>query len=74
MGNAGTRVHRGDEHESTGQRHATRAARDRHVAVFQRLAQYLERGAFELGQFVEEKHAVVSQGNLAGARDCAAAK
>ena len=43
-----------------------RARRDRHRAVFQRLAQHFQRAAIELGQLVEKQHAVVRQADLAG--------
>jgi hypothetical protein len=36
------------------------------VAAFQGFAQGLQDPAVELGQFVEEQHAVVGQGNLPG--------
>ncbi len=42
------------------------------MAVLQRLAQNLQRAAFELGQLVEEEHAVVREGDFAGAGNRAA--
>ena len=42
-------------------------------AVFERLAQDFEDVARELGELVEEEHAVVREADLAGARDHAAA-
>ena len=50
------------------------AAGDADDAVLQRLAQDLEGGAFELGQFIEEEHAVVREGDFTGAGDGAAAE
>ena len=46
---------------------------DGDLAVLERLAQHLEHVAAELGQLVEEEHAVVRQRHLAGPRDGAAA-
>lgn len=71
---AGARVHRGDEHEAARERDLAGAAGDGDVAVLERLAKHLEGAAFELGQFVEEEHAVVGEGDFAGAGDGAAAK
>ena len=48
-------------------------AGDPHRAVLERLAQRLERAAPELGQLVEEEHAVVGERDLARARRVAAA-
>jgi hypothetical protein len=48
-------------------------ARDRDAAGFQRLAQDFEHAALELGQFVEEQHAVMGQRDFAGAWIAAAA-
>jgi hypothetical protein len=58
---AGARVHRGGEHEGgrEGQRH--RGAADGDTPVFQRLAQNFQHRAVELGQLVEEEHAVVCE-------------
>ena len=58
---AGARIQRGDEHEIGRKRRAVKRPGDRHRAVFQRLAQHFERLAVELGQLVEEQHAVVGQ-------------
>ena len=58
---AGAGVHRGREHEGgrEGQRH--RGAADRDAPVFEGLAQDFEDRAVELGQLVEEEHAVVRE-------------
>ena len=71
---AGTGVHGRDEHETTRQRNLASAARDGHLAVFQRLAHDLEGGALELRQLVEKQHAMVGQGDLAGTGNGAAAE
>ncbi|MEY4487816.1 MAG: hypothetical protein RIQ79_324 [Verrucomicrobiota bacterium] len=70
---AGAGVHRGDEHEGAGQGDFAGAARDGDGSILEGLTKNLKGGAFELGQLVEEQHAVVGQGNLAGAGDGAAA-
>ena len=62
---AGARIQRGDEHEVGRKRRAVERAGDRHRAVFERLAQHFERLAVELGQLVEEEHAVVGERDLA---------
>jgi hypothetical protein len=49
-------------------------APDADEAVLERLPQRLDRGALELGQLVEEQHAVVGQRDLARARRGAAAE
>ena len=70
---ARTRVRGGDEQEARREDRRALAAHDGHAAVLQRLAQRLERGARELGQLVEEEHAVMGEARLAGYRDRAAA-
>ena len=66
-------VHGGD------QLHARRigdmggGARHLHLAGFQRLAQAVEHAALELGQLIEEQHAQMCEGDLAGPRLGAAA-
>ena len=62
---AGTRVHGRDEQEPAREDETACGAADGHLAVFERLAQDFERGAFELRQFVEEEHAVVREADLA---------
>lgn len=69
-----TGVHRGHEHEAARQRDLAGAAGNGDMAVLQRLAQDLEGGALELGQFVEEEHAMVGEGDFAGSGDGAAAE
>ena len=65
---ARARVRGGDEHEARREDRRALAADDRHAAVLQRLAQRLERRPRELGQLVEEQHAVVGEARLAGHR------
>ena len=71
-GRRGSRTGKGSsaaiEHEVGRERRARQGPGDRHRAVFQRLAQHFQRAAVELGQFVEEQHAVVGQADLARAR------
>ena len=43
-------------------------SRNRDLPRLDRLAQYLEDAAVELGQFVEKQHAVMGQGDFAGSR------
>jgi hypothetical protein len=62
---ARTRVHRGNEHELGGERDAAGGARDGDFAVFQRLAHHFQGGAFELGQLIEEKDAVMGEAHFA---------
>ena len=45
-----------------------------HFPVFERLAHYFQCRAFELGQFVEKQHAVVSEAYFAGIWKRAAAE
>ena len=49
-------------------------ARDGDHAVLDRLAQHLQDLAAELGEFVQEKHAVVGQGYFARPRQAPAAR
>ncbi|MEI2701471.1 MAG: hypothetical protein V9E83_03610 [Baekduia sp.] len=69
----GGRVHGGDEHEAGGEADGGVRAGDGDDVVFEGLAERFEDDAGELGEFVEEEHAVVGEGDLAGARDHAAA-
>jgi hypothetical protein len=62
------RVHRGDEERARGKAQRARGARQHDLAGLQGLAQRLQRGAVELGQLVEEQHAVVRQADLARTR------
>ena len=63
---ATTGVHRRDQHESGGVGDPVVGAGDRHLAVLKRLPQRVQHARVELGQFVEEQHALVRQRNLAG--------
>ena len=65
---AGARVRRRDEHEPRRERRRPLARARRDAAVLERLAQRLERRPRELGQLVEEQHAVVGEGRLARRR------
>ncbi len=56
-----TGVHRADEHDAAGERNARLRAADGDSAVLERLTQHLERVPRELGQLVEEKHAMVRE-------------
>ena len=58
-------VHRRDELEAGREDDRPPDPRDRDPALLQRLAQRLQRGPVELGQLVEEEHAVVREGDLA---------
>ena len=65
---AGAGIHRGDEHEARREHRAARGAGDGDPPFLQRLAHQVEHVAVELGQLVEEQHAVVRQGDLARSR------
>ena len=71
---ARTGIHRRDQHELGGKRHAARRARNRDPAVFERLAHYFQCRAFELGQLIEKKNAVMREAHFARIRNCAAAE
>ena len=58
---AAARVHRRDQLEAGRIGDMAVGARDRHPADLQRLAQRLQRGAREFGQFVKEQHAPVRE-------------
>ena len=64
---ARARIRARDELEAgrEGERH--RLSRDAHHALLERLAQRVERGGRELAELVEEQHAAVREGDLAGA-------
>src|SRR5204862_7833240 len=64
----GARIRRRDEHEPAGQLDRMAGADDRDGPVLERLAQRLERVASELAELVEEEHAPVGEGDLAGPR------
>ena len=65
---AGAGIHGGDEHEAgrVGQRDQGAGQGD--GVVFEGLAQGFDDVGFEFGQLIEEEHAVVGQGDFAGAR------
>ena len=65
---ARARIRRADEHRPRRERHGHAHAAHGDDAVLERLAQRLERGAPELGELVEEEHAVMREAHLAGAR------
>src|SRR4029079_8176209 len=48
-------------------------AHDLDVALLERLAESVDRGARELGQLVEEQHAAMAEGDLPGQRPITAA-
>ncbi len=64
----GCRVHGRHQHELGGKCHRARRARDRHLALFERLAHRFQHAAFELGQLVQEQNAVVRQRDFARRR------
>src|SRR5208283_1334518 len=66
-------IHRRDELKARGIDGAMIGARDRDLPRLERLAQGVERLRLELGQLVQEQHAVVRERNLAGPRLRAAA-
>ena len=67
-------VHGGDEHKFTRERDRAVHARDGHNAVLKRLAQRLHGAARKLRQLIQKQHAVVCEGDLAGAGDRPAAR
>ncbi|MCY1286997.1 hypothetical protein D9M70_359800 [compost metagenome] len=69
----GAGVHGRDELETGGKAHLVVGAGDDDLAALQRFAQDLQDLAVELGELVEEEHALVSQGDLAGLRSAATA-
>src|SRR6185437_13834019 len=69
----GARIHGCGEHEARRKTQRHGGASDGDGMVFKRLPHHLQDVARELGQLVEEKEAVVGEGNFAGARDNAAA-
>lgn len=71
---ARARIHGGDDHALGGEGHGTGRAGDGDASVFERLAQYLQRAAFKLRQFVEEEDAVVGDADFAGGGIGAAAE
>jgi hypothetical protein len=63
------RVHGRNELEARGQDHRASRPDDRDPALLERLAQRLEDIPAELGQLVEEQHALVGAGHLTGGQD-----
>ena len=57
-------VHRGNENEFGGECHGSGSTGNGHLAVLDRLAHDLKRGAFEFRQFIEEEDAVVGDTDL----------
>ena len=70
---ARTRVHRGDELEPCRERRRPAGPSDRDPTLLERLAQRLEHVPVELRQLVEEQHAVIREGHLAGRQSRTAA-
>jgi hypothetical protein len=62
---ARTRVGRSDEGEPRGELHGTDRTRDDDPAVLERLTQSFDGVTTELGELVEEEHAVVGEADLA---------
>ena len=63
----------GDELEAGGEAGGARGAGDDDAGVLERLPQGLQDALGELGQLVEEQHAVMGEADLAGMRNAAAA-
>ncbi len=68
-----TRIHRRHEHETGRILHREPRAADGDHTILQGLAQDLQHLALELGQLVQEEHAVVRQADLAGLGEGSAA-
>ena len=66
-------VHRADQLEIGREGQRALRARDGHGLVFHGLAQDFQHARAELGQLVQEEHAAVGQGDLAGVGVVAAA-
>lgn len=58
---AGTRIHRGDQRETSGKRHRPRRPTDQNVPVLERLPEMFEDVARELGELIEEQNAAVRE-------------
>ena len=58
-------VHGSHQHEPGRIGKADGGTADRHLAIFQRLAQHLQHVLFKLRQLVEKQYAVVGEGDLA---------
>ena len=65
---AAARVHRPDQLKPRRVGDVPLGTGDGDATALERLAQRLERGAIELGQFVEKQDSLVGERNLAGAR------
>ena len=70
---AAARVHRRHELEACRVAHAARRSGDGQDALLERLAQRVQCGPVELGQLIEEEHAMVGESGLAGNQVRAAA-
>src|SRR5690349_18931955 len=70
---AGTRIHRGSQHETGGEGHRNRGPGYRHRTVLERLPHYLKYIALKFRQFIQEEHAIVAQRNFAWPGHSAAA-
>jgi hypothetical protein len=66
-------IHRRNQHEARRVGDAMIGAGDRDRAILERLAQRVEHARLELGQFVEEQHAMMGKRDLAGSCTDAAA-
>jgi hypothetical protein len=62
---AAARVHRGDQLYARRIGDVGCGARHLHLAGFQRLSQRIEHAALEFGQFIEEQHAQMREGDFA---------
>src|SRR5690606_12682446 len=65
---AGTRVHGGHDQGTRGEGRLGLRAHDPHTPLFQRLAERLEHPATELGELVQEEHAVVREAHFPRSR------
>jgi hypothetical protein len=70
---AGAGVSGGHQGDGAGKAQPRPGAADPHLPFFEGLAQLVEHIAAKFGQFIEEQHAVVGQGQIARPRDRAAA-
>ena len=70
---AGAGIHRRHQLEARREAHLVAGPGDNDLPAFQGLAQHLQHLAVELGQLVQEQHALMGQGDLAGLRTAAAA-
>src|SRR3989338_2450729 len=70
---AGTGIHGGDELKVRRKFGLMRSPRDNDFTGFERLSEHFQDPAVEFRQFIQEQHAVMGQGNLAGGGMTAAA-